>query len=666
MGDNLNGQDMAAQLGLLNIMRTGDPILDVLVCMILPVIIKLAFDGVGQCRPMLTELINKLRQKYVGYERLVAYEERVNMYGESVEGNGHNRNNILQKAMLHYVATLKIDYRMARTNLMAIKEKGTYDTNQYEMVYGSTAEQLKAYDVIPAPPLSEWVSVEPGVELMIEEDCEDSGGEGKKPNGGEDKSKKINVNSITYRVRSSDLLNGAHKVDGFIEKAYKHYIAEMAKLADSSRYLYMLDSASESGGNDGGRDAGVRHYKRYRLSGHKKFSSLFFQGKEPLLQQLNHFLDKSGKYQVDGFPHKLGVLLYGPPGTGKTSLIKAIAEATGRNVVSIPLARIKTNQELMDIVYDQRFKVKDEDMPIKLQFKDVIYVFEDIDCASKVVHRRVEKKDEPVKETIEITKRVTVEDDDPDGGAIHASELGAPRPLMRGVSTASTGGTRSSTTTVTRQVSGGGEGKSVGGAAKTKTAGDVVASASEYEDNDDDEDGDDDKDMRLAKLVSLMSGVADANTPANASGGGGASMKLKMSSKTDRLDLAGVLNVLDGVVDCPGRLLIMTTNHPEKLDPALIRPGRIDRKLKLGYMDAENVIKMVEHCFSPFMDDEKLGRDGLGNVLKADEKDVIRQLFSDPNVKRTPAQIEQLCAEHDDVESFLHALQDDSGKAEEF
>ena len=28
----------------------------------------------------------------------------------------------------------------------------------------------------------------------------------------------------------------------------------------------------------------------------------------------------------------------------------------------------------------------------------------------------------------------------------------------------------------------------------------------------------------------------------------------------------------------------MTTNHPEILDPALIRPGRIDQKLLLGYM----------------------------------------------------------------------------------
>lgn len=46
----------------------------------------------------------------------------------------------------------------------------------------------------------------------------------------------------------------------------------------------------------------------------------------------------------------------------------------------------------------------------------------------------------------------------------------------------------------------------------------------------------------------------------------------------------GLLNVLDGVVDTPGRIVIMTTNHPETLDAALIRPGRIDKKIYLGYM----------------------------------------------------------------------------------
>lgn len=41
---------------------------------------------------------------------------------------------------------------------------------------------------------------------------------------------------------------------------------------------------------------------------------------------------------------------------------------------------------------------------------------------------------------------------------------------------------------------------------------------------------------------------------------------------------SGLLNALDGVASADERIIFMTTNHPEKLDPALIRPGRVDYK----------------------------------------------------------------------------------------
>lgn len=44
------------------------------------------------------------------------------------------------------------------------------------------------------------------------------------------------------------------------------------------------------------------------------------------------------------------------------------------------------------------------------------------------------------------------------------------------------------------------------------------------------------------------------------------------------------MNVLDGVVDTPGRIVVMTTNLVGVLDDALIRPGRIDKKILLGYI----------------------------------------------------------------------------------
>ena len=68
----------------------------------------------------------------------------------------------------------------------------------------------------------------------------------------------------------------------------------------------------------------------------------------------------------------------------------------------------------------------------------------------------------------------------------------------------------------------------------------------------------------------------------------------------DKLDLAGLLNVLDGVVDCPNRIVVMTSNHPEKLDPALIRPGRVNLKLLLDYIELPEVKLMVGHYFGGY------------------------------------------------------------------
>lgn len=45
---------------------------------------------------------------------------------------------------------------------------------------------------------------------------------------------------------------------------------------------------------------------------------------------------------------------------------------------------------------------------------------------------------------------------------------------------------------------------------------------------------------------------------------------------------SGFLNALDGVASGEERIIFMTTNHPERLDPALIRPGRVDLSLLIA------------------------------------------------------------------------------------
>jgi AAA+ superfamily predicted ATPase len=60
----------------------------------------------------------------------------------------------------------------------------------------------------------------------------------------------------------------------------------------------------------------------------------------------------------------------------------------------------------------------------------------------------------------------------------------------------------------------------------------------------------------------------------------------------DELTLGDILTVLDGTMEIPGRMIIMTTNHPEVLDKALIRPGRIDVHAHFGNADREIIAEM--------------------------------------------------------------------------
>lgn len=53
------------------------------------------------------------------------------------------------------------------------------------------------------------------------------------------------------------------------------------------------------------------------------------------------------------------------------------------------------------------------------------------------------------------------------------------------------------------------------------------------------------------------------------------------------VSLSEVLNALDGMFSAHGRILIATTNHIENLDPALIRAGRIDIKMEIGFINHE-------------------------------------------------------------------------------
>jgi len=70
--------------------------------------------------------------------------------------------------------------------------------------------------------------------------------------------------------------------------------------------------------------------------------------------------------------------------------------------------------------------------------------------------------------------------------------------------------------------------------------------------------------------------------------------------KTERnclVTFSGLLNALDGVGGANGALIFMTTNHRDRLDKALIRPGRVDMQIQLDYAVDEQLAGALRRFF---------------------------------------------------------------------
>ena len=75
--------------------------------------------------------------------------------------------------------------------------------------------------------------------------------------------------------------------------------------------------------------------------------------------------------------------------------------------------------------------------------------------------------------------------------------------------------------------------------------------------------------------------------------------------KPDKLKLGYLLNLIDGIKETPGRIMIITSNYVEKIDPALIRPGRIDIHLKLENINFEVLTDMYNYYYNENIDNIK-------------------------------------------------------------
>lgn len=119
-----------------------------------------------------------------------------------------------------------------------------------------------------------------------------------------------------------------------------------------------------------------------------------------------------------------------------------------------------------------------------------------------------------------------------------------------------------------------------------------------------------------------------------------------------QLSLSGLLNFIDGLWSSCGdeRLIVFTTNHKDKLDPALLRPGRMDVHIEMSYLTVEAFRILV----SNYLDIKVTSHRLFGK---------IEQLIEEVNV--TPAQAAEELMRTDIDEALQGLLKLLKGKQKE-
>ena len=88
--------------------------------------------------------------------------------------------------------------------------------------------------------------------------------------------------------------------------------------------------------------------------------------------------------------------------------------------------------------------------------------------------------------------------------------------------------------------------------------------------------------------------------------------------KQNIITYSNLLNILDGLSSSYGHILFLTTNHIDKIQDSLIRPGRIDLVEYVGYIETNDITEYFDYFYSNQLKEDKI-----------DSKHEINQLATD-------------------------------------
>jgi len=110
-------------------------------------------------------------------------------------------------------------------------------------------------------------------------------------------------------------------------------------------------------------------------------------------------------------------------------------------------------------------------------------------------------------------------------------------------------------------------------------------------------------------------------------------MELMKDKNLKNNNLALFLNMIDGINECSGRIIVMTTNRINYLDKAIIRPGRIDLLIECKKCDKDDIYNLIKNFWDIRVKYSSIRDDIIGKYTSAEIINTFRSTDTFSNIK---------------------------------
>jgi hypothetical protein len=380
------------------------------------------------------------------------------------------------------------------------------------------------------------------------------------------------IERIEFEIYS--LTKDIQYIRQYIDKC--HTIYDDIRKNKLGNQLYYFDTHNNEYSNQPNR----LEFQQNKFSTNKKLKNIFFTNKEELDKRLDVFMNNPEWYENNGIPHTFGLLLHGKPGCGKTSTIKGIANVTSRHIINVNLSLLKTNKQLKNLFYNDYINVNMEGGRHETIYVPVykrLYVMEDIDCMGNNIVLKREYKNNAGTESDSVSCDDSEYEESSGSGDINEhtyagdfSKSGVKVGLFDTFSdpvwdSSNVLGDKNSTGTSLDDAFNINKTNPLTPKPKPKPKPRHMLRRPRNSDR---------ENTTLPKPVETNPTTID-----------------------DPITLSSLLNTLDGTLETPGRIIIMTTNYPDRIDSALIRPGRIDMNIEFTLSTHDMIVDMYENFY---------------------------------------------------------------------